>query len=192
MLQLDIPIKFHEVLRNQDKYVVAILLDPLTYQEMDFSILRYFLNEEKIPGLYVTVNKPFATLHQALERENLDLNKVLFIDAITETHVKGKEDEDCVFIGSPTNLSDLSFAMNEAINAIPFADKFLIFDSIPTLLVYNKRSTVERFVHFLTQRARQWNVRCVLYSVVMEGEQDLTTLLSQFCDAIIDLRGDQR
>lgn len=189
MMQLDIPTKFHEVLRNQDKYVVAILLDPLTYQEMDFSILRYFLSEEKIPGLYVTVNKPFATLHQALEREHLDLNKVLFVDAITETHVKGKDDEDSVFIGSPTNLSDLSFAMNEAINAIPFSDKFLIFDSIPTLLVYNKRSTVEKFVHFLTQRARQWNIRCVLFSVVMEGEQDLTTLLSQFCDAIIDLRG---
>ena len=123
-----------------------------------------------------------------VSKEKIDLNKVIFIDAVTTT-VGGKVEktDDCLFIGSPKNLSDISIAMDQAIMAIPKKDKFLFFDSLSTLLLYNDVSVVAKFVHFLSGKMRIWEVKGIIISLRRAKDKELIQELKEFCDVVLNL-----
>jgi len=92
-----------------------------------------------------------------------------------------------LFIGSPKNLSDISLAMDQAVTSLPGKEKFLFFDSLNTLLIYNDVKTVARFIHFLAGKMRAWKVRGIIVSLQKKGNEDLINELTQFCDMRLDL-----
>ena len=105
------------------------------------------------------------------------------------TTVGGKVEktDDCLFIGSPKNLSDISIAMDQAIMAIPKKDKFLFFDSLSTLLLYNDVSVVAKFVHFLSGKMRIWEVKGIIISLRRAKDKELIQELKEFCDVVLNL-----
>ena len=83
----------------------------------------------------------------------------------------------------------MSVAMDQAIKSLQ-GDKFLIFDSLNTLLIFNKPATVARFIHFLTGKMREWKIKGVIITLVKETEPALLDELTQFSDARVDLGGE--
>lgn len=151
--------------------------------------MNYFVNEKHLPGVYVTLNKPYYIVKRTLNNENIDTKMIIFIDGATPiSNKKNKREEDCLFIGSLEKLSDISVAIDQAITAI-HGDKFLFFDSINTLAIFNKHSTVERFIHFITQKLREWKVKGIIISLYEKSEAHLLDSLTQFSDARIDIGG---
>ena len=71
--------------------------------------------------------------------------------------------------------------------AIPGEDKFLFFDSLSTLLLYNQMGVVAKFVHFLSGKMRVWKVRGVIISLKREHDKDLIDELKGFCDLTLNL-----
>jgi len=177
--------KFKDI--NQG-YIALILAPAMKYQKVNVELIRYMIKERGIPGVYVTINKPFSTMKAILEKEKIDTEAIIFIDAITQT-TRGKVEkgDNCRYITSPENLTDISVAITEAAQAIPLEKKFVFFDSLSTLLLYNNFATVARFSHFLTGKLRAWNVEGILMSIEQEADESLLTHLSQFCDSVIEL-----
>lgn len=179
--------KFDEELKALKEYIVLATVDAKHYQEANIELVKHLVKDEKTPGVYVTLNKPFETLKGKFEEQNVDLKMVIFIDAVTKTAGGSiKKTKNCLFIGSPENLSDISLAMDQAIRAVPTKDKFLFFDSLSTLLLYNNVSTVARFVHFLASKMRVWKVKGIIISLKKETDKELIDELSQFCDLTFD------
>ena len=117
----------------------------------------------------------------------IDTRMIIFIDAVTKT--AGGEIEkkkECLFIGNPEKLSDISVAMDQAVTAIAGKEKFLFFDSLSTLLLYNKPLTVARFIHFLAGKMRVWKVKGIIISLEKESDKELIEELMQVCDVKID------
>ena len=52
-------------------YVALATVNPDNYQETNIEIIRYLVQEEKIPGLYVTLNKPFNIIFNLLKKEKI-------------------------------------------------------------------------------------------------------------------------
>ena len=77
--------------------------------------------------------------------------------------------------------------MDQAVRAIPGEKKFLFFDSLSTLLIYNKPITVAKFIHFLSGKMRMWRVKGIIISLEKESDKELLSELSQFCDIRLDL-----
>jgi len=151
-------------------------------------IIRYLTQEIKIPGVYVTLNKPYEKIKKILGKGKVDTRLIIFIDAITKTAGgKIKKLKECLFIGTPDNLSDISLAMDQAITSLPGKDKFLFFDSLTTLLMYNDVKTVGRFIHFLSGKMRIWKITGIIVSLQKKGNEDLINELTQFCDMKLDL-----
>lgn len=98
-----------------------------------------------------------------------------------------KKTKECLYIGSPENLSDIAVAMEQAVMAIQSEDKFLFFDSLNTLLLYNKAITVAKFIHFLSTKMRTWKVKGIIVSLHKDKDKELIDELSQFCDVIMDM-----
>ena len=152
------------------------------------AILIKELTKEKVPGVYVTLNKPYQTLKKNFDKEKIDSRFVIFIDAVTKTAGgRMEKTKDCLFIGNPKHLSEISIAMDQAIMAIPQKNKFLLFDSLSTLVLYNDVNVVVRFVHFLSGKLRLWEAKGVIISLRRKEDEELINRLREFCDLVMEL-----
>ena len=76
--------------------------------------------------------------------------------------------------------------MDQAVRAVPGKEKFLFFDSLNTLLIYNAVGTVARFIHFLATKMRVWGVKGIIISLQKESNKELIDEIEQLCDRRID------
>lgn len=184
-------LELQETLKKEVKslkdYILLITADAKTYQKTIADAIRFLVNVQGIPGVYVTLNKPCDIMQRLLANNGIDTRLIIFIDAASRTETR--KVKNCLYIGSPEKLSDMSLAMDQAIKALP-AEKFLVFDSLNTLAIFNKPATVARFIHFLTAKMREWKVKGIIITLEKETEPALLDELTQFSDARIDIGGE--
>lgn len=169
-------------LESLEKPVVLALIDPIRYQEAVIGLLRYFMS--KVPrGIYVSLNKPYAVLAKTFEKSGISVDSLFFVDAITNVPALQEEtDHSC--LGSTVDLSSLCIATSKAVNRFA-EDKFLLLDSLSTLLIYNESKAVAKFAHLLTEKMRRWNTSGSLLTVEMNAEKDVVSQLAPFCDKVV-------
>lgn len=54
-------------------------------------------------------------------------------------------------------------------------EKFLLLDSLSTLLIYNDSKAVSKFAHLLTEKMRRWDTQGSLLTVEMNAEKDVVS-----------------
>lgn len=185
---LEVKESFKKEVKSLSDYILLVTVDAKNYQKTVIDIVKSLVNEQNNPGIYVSLNKPFEIIQRTLAGSNIDTRLIIFIDASSRT--ESKKVDNCLYIGSPEKLSDMSVAMDQAVKALPTAEKFLIFDSLNTLAIFNKPGTVARFIHFLTGKMREWKVKGIVITLENETEQALLDELTQFSDARIDAGGE--
>lgn len=168
-------------------FVVLINVSAEDYLRTNIEVLKVLTNEDKLPGVYITVNKPYDTIKRVLDESGVDTQKIFFIDCITKLAGGECKAKNVLCLDTPQNLTGLGVAMGEAIRSIPDKDKFLFMDSLSTLLLYHNMGTVSKFSHFLTGRMRVWGLRGILMAVEKETDPKFTDQLSQFCDTVVNL-----
>ncbi|MDY6774076.1 MAG: hypothetical protein SVS85_02650 [Candidatus Nanohaloarchaea archaeon] len=166
---------------------VALLVSEADeYVDTNTEVLNHLITEDGLPGVYVTVNKPYDTVKDILEERGVPTDRLFFVDAITrETGSEPTDAEDAVFIETPENLTDLSIAVRESVESMETEHEFLFLDSLSTLLIYNEMDSVSMFAHFLTNKIRDWNVAGVMMSVEEEVDDRLIGRMSEFCDDVV-------
>jgi len=181
---------FDKKVGNLKEFVVLATVPAKSYQKTNIKLVKYLTKNKNIPGVYVTLNKPFETMEPLFKKSGIDTEMIIFIDAVTKT-AGGKitKTKNCLFIGNPENMSDISVAMDQAIRALPKKDKFLFFDSLSTLALFNNIETVARFIHFLSSKMRVWKVKGIIISLERKVDKELIEELSQFCDVLIEFWG---
>jgi len=159
------------------------------YQKVNMAVMRSLMSDLDLRGIYVTVNKPYGTITNVLEDHNIDTSNIFFIDAISEdlNEEAPERTKNVIFVDSPQNLTDISIVLSEAIENIPTDEKFVFFDSMSVLTIYNDTNEVTKFAHYLTGKMRKWNVAGVIISVEDEMDHDIIFHLTQFCDNVIDV-----
>ncbi len=187
---MDLKLKFKKEVKNLKDYIVLVRVSSGDYKKTNIEILKLLVNEQKTPGIYVTLNKPFEVMQRQLKQNKVDPKFVIFIDAFTDVAENKKRVKNCLYIGSPEKLSDISIAMDQAVKSLPTKEKFIIFDSINTLQVFNKPGTVMRFVHFLSTKIREWKVKGIIILIKSSADEPLANELVQFCDSKIDVGGE--
>ena len=180
---------FKKEIKSLKDYLLLVTVSAKNYQDNVMDILGFLVNEQNIPGVYVTLNKPYEIIQRNLAGNNIDSRLIIFIDATSRTE-QTKKIDNCLFIGSPEKLSDISVAIDQAIKALSSNDKFLIFDSINTLSIFNKPATVARFIHFIAGKIREWKIKGIIITLEKETEQALLDEATQFSDVRLDLGGE--
>jgi KaiC/GvpD/RAD55 family RecA-like ATPase len=164
--------------------VVLALIDPVRYQDSVVELLRYF--EAKTPrGIYVSLNKPFAVLTKAFDKAGLSTQSLFFVDAITNVP-SIEEGSTAACLGSGVDLSNLCIGISKAVSRFS-EEKFLLLDSLSTLLIYNDARAVAKFAHLLTEKMRRWGTSGSLLTVEMNTERDIVSQLAPFCDKVVKI-----
>jgi len=121
------------------------------------------LVQEGQSGVYVTFNRPWETLDRALKKEGIDTTRVFYIDLATQAQAGAAgaaRSERYLLLPSPKSLTELGISLSEVLNSTPVEKgKFVLLDSLTTLLVYHEIPVVEQFAHFLSSRLRTWGSR---------------------------------
>ena len=172
-----------EGMKKQGIYlVVAKAAD---YEDVNYAVVEYLVNKMKMNGVYVTLNKPFSTMKNIFKERKIPIDKVMFLDGISKTIIgETTPDKNVQYVESPESLTDLSIAVNLMASQIS-PPRFLFFDSLSTLLVYNASGPVTKFAHFLIGRMRKWEINGVIVSIEEETDSKLYGEISQFCDGVI-------
>ena len=152
------------------------------------ALLTYFAHE-KMPGVYVSVNKPYADIVKTLPNKETSIPQTQFVDAITALTGRGVEDNQTVtFIDSPLALVELNLAISDRMKGLVSNQKFLILDSVSTLLVYNSAQAVEKFCHTVIAKNRSENVLGLFLMIESEDHREVVETLAQFVDNVISVK----
>jgi len=167
-----------------EKGANIIVCKSINYNQIN-NIIRKYLSEH-LSGIYVTLNKSHPSLLQELKNNKIDTSKLYFIDSVCKKIAKKlKEEVNCVDIEGVESLTELSLAISSASHTGKF--KFLIFDSITTLLIYHDQETAEKFISYLINKLKSLDMSIILISIDEEKSNKIVDFISQFADKIISL-----
>ena len=166
-------------------FITTIIVDSPLYLQTSIDVLKMLVDERKLSGVYVTVNRPYSNIETMLQTNEVDLSKLFFIDAVTNMAVQASNrTENCLYVASPESLTDISIALDQVIHEEP-QKNFIFFDSLSALLIYNNIDTTSRYLHMLTVKMRILKVQIILISLEKETDEKLKSRLTQFSDNLI-------
>ena len=112
---------------------------------------------------YISLNKTCSNMVEVLEKDKVDMKKFHFIDSITPTLFRIKEQKNCTFIEDP---SDLEKTGNLILNTIKIkkAD-LIIIDSISSLLIYKPDKEAMPFIEYLLSFLEKMKIDVILFAL---------------------------
>jgi len=185
MDKFEIKTKFEQGCKNLPRcFVVNITVDHHIYNQADLVIFEC-LTEHKGLGLYVSLNKPYETICEELDKNNLDCKEFYCIDGVSKETGKFSNTNKVFCLEDPSSLTELSLLIKTLCNEDKI--KFIILNSLYTLLLYNDAEAVEKFLHKLLNKARKSNVSVAIMSPKEKSKEDIFADITQFCDHEIEL-----
>ncbi|MBI5224353.1 hypothetical protein HY989_00620 [Candidatus Micrarchaeota archaeon] len=128
-------------------------------------------------GIYVSLNKNAKKAIEELGKTNASVEKIFMIDCVSSE----KMDENILQI-NPRELGKLSFAIREFLHEIP-GEKWLILDSLSTLLIYNNDNKVAQFMKEITEYSSEKGVHVMAFTP-KTGEEELLNKIYGFFDKV--------
>ena len=137
-------------------------------------------------GVYVTVSRPYRYILREMQKRNIKTDGLVFIDCISS--MAGERGEgNCTFVENPAALEEISMYLTFSLDKLESTEKFMIIDSISTLLIYNSLNSVKEFSMFIINKMRLEGVDGVLVVIEKEAPEDLKQSLVAMCDKTINV-----
>ena len=139
--------------------------------------------------IYITANRPYATINNIFKKEKIDTKNVFFIDVVTQlTGMPMERAGNCVF-SSAQNLTHLSILITKIIQELPKDSKKILFiDCLSSLMIYNKPEIMGKFTISLMAKLRRLKVKCMAYFLEVESDMKLIEHIGSFCDKEVRVR----
>jgi hypothetical protein len=166
--------------------VVVLVIPQIKGENAMFAVLKELM-KQKI--CYVTLNKGTSYLTEKFIENNLPIENFFFIDAISASFKDVKEGKNSLFVSSPSDLVELSVAINEVMKRQLF--DAIIFDSVSSIIVYH-RDNIPALSKFIANTINAaYRKKCKLFFVCQENDLKSEVLVNntQFIDQIIKLDG---
>jgi KaiC/GvpD/RAD55 family RecA-like ATPase len=162
--------------------VVLLVIPNARYSEIS-SQATLAMSGKKI--CYVTLNKTHSALQESLSKEGMDVQKVVFVDAISKMIRNAPEQTDgCYFASSPSALTEISILVSKCLK---HGFDCVIFDSLSNLLIYQDKVPVTRFVSNIANQARASNACAVFFSTDIEAQQHVLKECAMMVDKVVKL-----
>jgi hypothetical protein len=176
-------------LEDLSGYSTVLVISDAEAMTSNTSKIIKSLQKDHDAGVIITVNQPFPVMRKVLEKNTVDTDKLYFIDCISKTAGGGSEkDEHCLYVNSPSDLTELSIAIMQVLESLGKKKKFVFIDSLATFLMYNSAGTLSKFSHFLITKISLMDVSGILMSVEEEMDAKLITELKSFCEKTVTLK----
>ncbi len=136
--------------------------------------------------LYVTYSRPYFSFGDYFKKNKINPNNFFFIDCITRSAVKKPvKVNNGVFISGPKAFEEIQGAIYKKLKTTKF--DVLIFDSLSSLLVYEKEMFVSRFLHQLAAMIKGHNCKAAFVILHKDVDFNFVKTLGMLTDKTIYL-----
>ncbi|MAG18438.1 MAG: hypothetical protein CL944_03125 [Candidatus Diapherotrites archaeon] len=175
----------HSLNELKEPFTILALVEPKEYSGIRDGIIQKY-SKSDVQVIFLSLNAGYLKIMQDLQKENLDPNKIFFIDMISiERNLEPKKAPNVVYLESPKDLTE---AMIQVVKKFDGKAKtILVLDSISTLLIYNDKSSTEKFVHTLIGKTNANKSSALLLTSDAKQNEVITKTIAQFVDKTIAL-----
>ena len=147
-----------------DKQRTIIMIEhPIkSYFEMNSSTVK-LLTSKGFQGVYISFQRPYKNVTSLFKRDEIDIDKLLFIDAATVLSGEPQDENiHCTPLLSPSiELDELVKAIYTSLQKLDSKNKFIFIDSLTTITLYKPLSQIMKFSEFLVytvQKVKDENI----------------------------------
>jgi len=167
---------------------VGIILPGNNYADLMQALFKHMRSKPEDAWAYVAITRPYDDVVKQFGNF-AELRNVRFIDCISQAAGISKTDPHCTFIESPALLEKLIMEIMDTFRGLDEnVDKYLVIDSLSSLLIYNDAQLVTEFFTHLTNRTRLAGVHTVSLVVEEESNENINKIIYLRSDKIIKLR----
>lgn len=179
--------------RSPTGKIVLLDMPQQVHLQVITQVMNVLVKDEGCSGVYMTTMKGYPELASIFTQSGLDPSKIYFVDVISKMYgLEPKETPNCEYISSPINTQSISNAITSFLGRITGKKKFLIFDSLTTILLYNSLPRIVEFTTTLSEYLKSQHVEGVLVmlSTAKGSTNDkLISALGPVIDDIISVQG---
>jgi len=164
---------------------VGIQVPENRHQDLLQALFSFMNTDKNEVWTFVTASNTYKNISENFKKIYEDKN-IKFIDCISRSSGISTLEKECNYIESPTMLEKIILKIMNIFKDIEHdVEKFLVIDSLSSLVIYNDSEIVREFVSVLMNKARSYNIHIV--TILIEEEVDTHKLL-QMNDKIVVLR----
>lgn len=172
-----------------DYSITTLFADTEAYFLIIRQIMKHLIMERNMGGVYLTATRPAKAIMSRLKADRIRMTDLYFIDCISYTvGGGGASTSQIVFLESPSMLEGILLKMEWLLRRIKNEKKFLFFDSINTLSIYNDDKILQEFLHILINNLRTEDVFSVIFSLGDQISKQTESMLTLACDETVDVR----
>lgn len=135
--------------------------------------------------VYISAVRPCGDIQARLQRSGLDTSAFYFVDLVSKDVTAVREKSACLFIKSPSALTDLSISLSAALSDV--RDQLaILLDSITALTMHSDIRAVEEFVHTLVSKARVADAKAIVGILEKTDPQELERF-AMLCDETLEV-----
>jgi len=167
---------------------IGIIIPSNNYSDLICSLFEYMDSKPNSIWVYLTITKPFESIFE--DYSGLINNKnIKFIDCISHAAGITKENPNCTYIESPSQLESILLElMNSYKNIDDKINKYLIIDSLSSLVIYNDIPLVTEFFTHLINRTRISEITTISLTIEEEMDDNIRKFLYLKSNKIIKLK----
>lgn len=136
---------------------------------------------------YISFSKPYHSFLKYFKMNKINPDKFFFIDCITKSVVKEpKKEKNVVFVSAPNAFGEINDAVRKTLMQRSF--DIIIFDSLSSMLVYEKELFVTRFLHGLIPMIKGLDCKTVFIVLKGDVEVDLVRDLGMLIDNTVEIK----
>ena len=175
--------KIDEAIKNGAE-VILIRVGAKKYVEASLEIVKYLVKDSE--GIFVTLNRPYSSMKKLMAKENINLDKILFIDALTR-QIGGEEiDADrCIYLTSP-DPTQMCLAIERAMGMVNSDRRFIYIDSLSTISLYKSLETLLKFIRYMVGKIRIKGFIGTIFSVEKEIDDAYYSQIALMVDEVIE------
>lgn len=181
---IDVKKEVRKIKKELEKGLTILTVFPSIKHVEDF-VENVAKNYKKV--CYVSFSKPYNSFVKHPEINKISLNKFFFIDCITKSVIKRPEKvKNCIFVSSPTAFTEIKETIRKVLQKKSF--DILIFDSLSSLLIYEKEAFVTRFLHGLIAMIKSIGCKSVFIILEKDVERNVVKNLGMLTDKTLWLK----
>ena len=169
-------------------YSVGIILHGNNYGDIIQALMEQINSRSGDDWGYVAVTRPYDTIIQQYDYVK-DRPNIKFVDCVSRAAGITTTYPNCKYIESPVALEKIMLHALSMFRHTPEdRGKYLIIDSLSSLLIYNDCQLVTEFLTHLTNRTRLSNIHCVFLVIEEETDETINKMIYLRSDKIIRLK----
>lgn len=161
--------------------IILLSFGDVDYKRGSMGILKNFSGEK---GIYVSLGITFPSIDNKLKQNGINTEKIYYID-VASGKVDNQKEERCYHLSSPSALTELSIVISDLLKE---GYKYLFFDAVTNLMIYNNPTRTKKFVIDLANKMRKTKSRGVYFALHSDVTSNLIKSLGGFVDKSIQIK----